>query len=86
MQLTRDNFETQLDKGNVFAAMRNGRWWRIRRNGKTQTWKTDASRIRIPVKAGLKSCAAITETDFNADGTIKADCFDHIDNIPSSKR
>jgi hypothetical protein len=43
--------------------MANGRYWKLRRNGATQTWKRDPSRFSIPVKAGLKSCARITETD-----------------------
>lgn len=81
----RANFEATLDAGNLFAAMRNGAWWRLRRNGRTQTWKRDATRIRVPVKAGLKSTAAITETDFNADGTIKADLFRHADDVPGKR-
>lgn len=34
---------------------------RYRRNGKTQTWKRDPDKFRIPVKRGLKEYANITE-------------------------
>jgi predicted type IV restriction endonuclease len=60
---TRQEIETALDSGNLWAAMRNGRFWKCRRNGKTQTWKREPERFSIPVKAGLKSCARVTETD-----------------------
>lgn len=65
--MTRQDLETALDAGNLWAAMANGRWWRLRRNGATQTWKRDPSRFSVPVKAGLKSCARITETDLGGD-------------------
>lgn len=52
--------EAALASGNLWGAMRNGRFWRLRRNGATQTWKRDAARFRIPVKAGLKSCGEVT--------------------------
>lgn len=75
MQITRANVESLLDRGEVEAAIHGGRWWRIRRNGRTQTWKTDANRIRIPVKAGLRSCGAITERHFNSEGVIDSSLF-----------
>ena len=56
--------ETALAEGRLWAEMRSGRWWRVRRNGKTQHWKRDPTRFRIPVKAGLRSYAEITETNF----------------------
>ena len=52
--------ENSLYNGELWAAMRSGRYWKLRRNGKTQTWKTRPGDFRIPVKCGLKSCAAIT--------------------------
>jgi hypothetical protein len=52
--------EEALDHGRLWAAMRNNRWWKLRRNGRTQTWKTRPSEFRIPVKAGLKSYADVT--------------------------
>lgn len=30
------------------------RWWRVRRNGATKTWKTRPGHFRIPLKAGLR--------------------------------
>jgi hypothetical protein len=33
---------------------------RVRRNGKTQTWKRDTERFLIPVKYGYKRCLYIT--------------------------
>lgn len=55
--------EQALDAGNLWALMRNGRYWRLRRNGQTKLWKRSPERFSIPVKAGLKSCTRITETD-----------------------
>jgi hypothetical protein len=52
--------ENSLYNGELWAAMRSGRYWRLRRNGKTQTWKTRPGDFRIPVKAGLKSCGEVT--------------------------
>jgi hypothetical protein len=40
--------------------MGRGVWWRVRRNGKTQTWKRDPERFRIPLKAGLRSYGEAT--------------------------
>jgi hypothetical protein len=54
--------ENALADGHLWALMCSGRWWRLRRNGATQTWKRDPQRFSIPVKCGLKSCARITET------------------------
>jgi hypothetical protein len=59
MQLSQ--IETALDAGEMFAVMANGRHWRIRRNGKTQTWEKSPERFRIPVKAGLKVCGEINQ-------------------------
>lgn len=55
--------EGALERGHLWAAMSNGRYWRLRRNGKTQTWKTRPNAFSVPVKAGLKSCTRITERD-----------------------
>jgi len=67
-QLTRIEIERLLDTGKLEVAMRNGNWWRIRRNGKTQTWKRDPSRFRIPIKAGLRATGAIDSLDLEAQG------------------
>jgi len=36
--------------------------------GAVKTWKRDASRIRVPLKHGLRSYDAITEIDFTTNG------------------
>ena len=54
--------EQALDEGLLWAAMKDGRYWKLRRNGATKLWKTRPTDFSIPVKAGLKSCARITET------------------------
>ena len=96
--ITRANIDAILDNGKLYACMRNGNWWQLRRNGKTQTWKTDATRVRIPVKAGLKACYAITETDFAtrvapafSDSELTEPCLDsntfrHADDVPVKGR
>lgn len=80
--LTRANVEAYLDAGQLYVQMANGRWWRIRRNGRTQTWKRDATRFRIPIKAGLKSCGDIS--DANVLGQyIDPSHIRHVDDIPA---
>lgn len=55
--------ENSLYNGELWAAMYSrGRFWKLRRNGKTQTWKTRAGEYRIPVKAGLRACGAVTHS------------------------
>lgn len=65
--ITRSNVDALLDAGSIEAAMRNGNWWRIRRNGKTRTWKRDANRIEIPFKMGMYGYGTITQADFIAE-------------------
>jgi hypothetical protein len=36
------------------------RWWKCRRNGRTQLWKTRPDDFRIPVKTGFRACGQIT--------------------------
>lgn len=43
-------------KGGVYISR--NEW---RRNGANQTWKTDSTRFRIPIKYGMRSYDAITE-------------------------
>lgn len=38
---------------------------RVRRNGKTKTWKRSPEKFRIPVKHGLRTCFYITEQNSN---------------------
>jgi hypothetical protein len=59
--MKRQEIETALDNGLLWARMGNGNLWRLRRNGKTQLWKTRPDEFRIPVKAGLRSTGQITD-------------------------
>jgi hypothetical protein len=83
--ITRDNLEAILDSGELFAAMRNGNWWRLRRNGKTQTWKRDPLRFRIPIKAGLRATGQLTETDL-INGQLNTDNFRHSEDVPEKAK
>jgi hypothetical protein len=52
--------EQALSRGHVWGLMSSGRYWRARRNGATQTWKTRPGEFRIPVKLGLKIYGQLT--------------------------
>lgn len=64
--MNQQTIETALDAGLIETAMTNGKWWRLRRNGATKTWKTRPGHFKIPVKAGLRSCAYITHENMNS--------------------
>lgn len=59
---TREELETALDKGKLYMRMQSGNYWRARRNGKTQVWKSDPTRFSIPFKVGLKVCGRLDNT------------------------
>lgn len=63
--MTRQAIETALDQGKVEILMGTGKWWRARRNGRTQTWKTRPSHFRIPIKFGLRGYDAIDHDNMN---------------------
>ena len=70
--------ETALSNGVLWARMGNGNLWRVRRNGKTQLWKTRPDDFRIPIKAGLRATGSITEAseivpDYHAADTAPDD-------------
>lgn len=69
--MTRTEMETALDGGRLFARMNSGNWWKLRRNGKTKTWKTRPKEFRIPVKAGIWTYGALTETTASDNLVIK---------------
>jgi hypothetical protein len=74
--ITRENVDELLDKGLIEVHMTTGRWWSVRRNGRTKRWKRDKTRIYIPIKYGLKMCAAIGERDFSGPkGSLRTDFF-----------
>jgi hypothetical protein len=58
--ITLQYIENSLYNGELWAHMRNGHYWRLRRNGQTQKWKTRPADFRIPVKAGFKSYGEVT--------------------------
>lgn len=64
--MNRTEIEALLDAGQLEVEMANGRWWKVRRNGRTQLWKTRPGDFRIPVKAGLRACTAITHRNTGA--------------------
>jgi hypothetical protein len=68
--ITRENIDQLLDTGKIEIAMKHSKWWKIRRSGKTQTWKKDQMRIRIPYKMGLYSHGAIETSDFLLNGNL----------------
>lgn len=61
-KITLQYIENSLYNGELWAHMSHGRYWRLRRNGKTQLWKTRPSDYRIPVKGGLKACGEVTHS------------------------
>lgn len=63
--MTREELEAALDSGTLWAQMRMGNWWRLRRNGKTKLWKTHPNAFSVPAKAGLKSCCRLEPADLN---------------------
>lgn len=66
MTRTRQDLERALDGGFLFGEMSNGRFWPLRRNGKTRTWKRDPVRFEIPVKAGINRCATLTNDNMQS--------------------
>lgn len=63
-RITRANVDELIDSHRIEVKMASGAWWAIRRNGKTQTWKSQPGRIRIPYKYGFMGYGAITTWDF----------------------
>ena len=53
MTFTQSTIEATLDAGELQALMSHGKWWRVRRNGRTKTWVRTPGRFRIPIKSGI---------------------------------
>jgi hypothetical protein len=72
--ITLDNIDALVDAGRIEVMVefaRNGkpaRWWRARRNGATKRWKRDATRIALPIKAGMYFYSQIETADFTNGG------------------
>lgn len=81
--ITRENIDSYLDTGSIYAKANNGKWYKIRRNGVTKKWKTDEKRIRIPIKYGFRGHGAIDEGDFLQDGSLDANKFRHLEDVPA---
>jgi len=63
---TQATIEDALNRGMIETEMCNGKWWKLRRNGATKVWKSRPGHFRVPVKAGLRSCAYITHENMNS--------------------
>lgn len=64
--MTRQEFETALDAGQIKARMGNGNLWMVKRNGRTQTWKTRPNEFRIPIKIGFRDYGAVDQHNINS--------------------
>ena len=66
--MTREAFEAALDRGTLETRVtdRSGdRWYRVRRNGRTKTWKRDPSRFIIPIKFRLRDTMQAQDRHFH---------------------
>lgn len=66
--MTREQFEAALDGGTLETRIlqRGGpRWYRVRRNGRTQTWKRSPSRFEIPIKFRYRDTMRVTNAHFS---------------------
>ena len=57
--MTQQEIETALDSGRLETRWANGKWYAVRRNGATRTWKRDKDRFAIPCKTGFRDCFTI---------------------------
>jgi len=58
-----NEIESALDADRMYVRMRNGRFWKVRRNGRTITWVRKPNEFRIPVMIGFRGHDAITHND-----------------------
>lgn len=67
--MTRDELETALDRGRLqIKSVNGGKWYDIRRNGQTKTWKRTPSKVEIPCKVGFKECFRLAGSGWNGNG------------------
>ena len=64
--MTRQQFETALDAGKLEVQLTNGRWYRVRRNGKTKTWKTRPGEFETPIKWCLRNCGRVSDMSIDS--------------------
>ena len=84
--LTPKNIEAALDAGDLYIQMKTRRWWKLRRNGKTQRWKTRPNDFRIPIKFGLKNYGAIEHSHFIRGEHMDPENIRYVDDIPPGMR
>ncbi len=77
---TLNDISKALDGGTLYIAMSTGRWWRLRRNGRTKLWVRRPDEWAIPVKYGMKGHATITQA------WKLGEEFDYAERIPAEKR
>ena len=51
--------EDALDMGSLWIQVAGARYWKVRRNGATRTWKKPIAGWRVPVKFGFRYCTQI---------------------------
>lgn len=49
-----ERIERELDLGWLFMQLKDGRWWKLHRAGKTKTWKRRKKQFIIPVRVGYQ--------------------------------
>jgi hypothetical protein len=62
--MTRQEFETALDEHRLWIGeyiMKSQRWYLVRRNGRTKTWKTRPDRWEVPIAWKYRNTARIDE-------------------------
>jgi hypothetical protein len=73
--MTRDELETALDRGRLqIQSVNGGRWFDIRRNGATKTWKRNPNKVEIPCKVGFREC-------FRLEGSVNVDAVTYERNV-----
>lgn len=70
MTVTQSEADKAVDEGRVEIAMRSGKFWKVRRNGKTFVPKKAPDGWHIPVKYGLSGYARIDAAMF-ANGYVR---------------
>lgn len=86
--MTRQEIETALDSHVLQARAPNGKWYDVRRNGRTKLWKREPDRFSIPVKCGLRDCWRIENEVMNSGyyGVARPELRVRPDNFDPRKR
>jgi hypothetical protein len=76
--MTRDEIETALDRGRLqmqsVGHYSGGKWYDVRRNGATKTWKRNPHKVEIPCKVGFREC-------FRLEGSVNVDAVTYERNV-----